>query len=372
MLLHPRNATEFYSRNLKLNLNGSRDSKYYYCCGDRQFSLISYYRNNCPLCRRFRKYETNTSDSDPQGRLFAEPRARFIITDDFQVFLSSANNVLSLLSNFGVTDGDKVKEKTINIGKEEVLKLLVFSLTSRTPFSDTIMGPVVNETGITNICGPLPQSQRLGDISTDAKINLKLFVNKSNNKALYAEVGEDFLDVLCSFLAFPIGYVFKEFSSLTFNGCLGNLYRSVQQFDTKLFTSEEMRTFLVSPKLPPGLAYGNQLIGIEEAVVRFPSPEYCHTISSSNCIEGKIGGGFIRGPSLFLVKDDLSFAPSDAFSSLAILNWLGVPLSNVKEVEVTMGGEEALHLLVASVASKSALTAAFLSKEPKREPTKEP
>ncbi|XAR49354.1 hypothetical protein NMG60_11032533 [Bertholletia excelsa] len=311
------------------------------------------------------------SDSDPRGGLFAEPRARFIITDDFQVFLSSTNDILSLLSNFEVTDGDRVKEKTINIGKEEVLKLLVFSLTTMTPFSDTITGPVVNETGTTNICGPLPQSQRLGDTSTDAKINLKLFVNKSNNEALYAEVREDFLDVLCSFLAFPIGYVFKEFSSLPFKGCLGNLYRSVQQFDTELFTSEEMKTFLVSPKLPPGLAYGNQLIGIEEAVVRSPLPRYA-LYSSSNCIEAKIGGGFIEGPSLFLVKDDLSFAPLSAFSSLAILNGLGVPLSNVKEVEVTMGGEEALHLLVASVASKSALTDVFLSKEPKREAKKEP
>ncbi|XAR49352.1 hypothetical protein NMG60_11032531 [Bertholletia excelsa] len=225
----------------------------------------------------------------------------------------------------------------------------------------------MNETSSTNICGPLPQFQRLGDSSTDAKIILKLFIDKSNNKALYAEVREDFLDVLCSFLAFPIGYVFKEFSSLPFKGCLGNLYRSVLQFDTKLFASEEMKTFLVSPKLPPGLAYGNQLIGIEEAVVRFSSYQALFSATCLNPIGAKIGGGFIRGPSLFLVMDDLSFTP---LSSLAILNGLRVPLSNVKEVEVTMGGEEALRLLVASLGSKCALTDVFLSKKPKKKRNK--
>ncbi|GMP39386.1 hypothetical protein CsSME_00010245 [Camellia sinensis var. sinensis] len=168
-------------------------------------------------------------------------------------------------------DHNKIEETTVNIGKNEVLNLLKCSLTSRTPLSNTIMDPPINKTNFTIRPGKYGsrsthQSQKVTyTTNTDSKIILKLIINKSNNRALYAEVDENFVNVLCSFLSFPIGYVFKEFPCLSFKGCMNNSFKSIQDTNVnKFFKSKEIKAILVDPKVAPGLAYGDKLIGIEE------------------------------------------------------------------------------------------------------------
>ncbi|KAL7205774.1 hypothetical protein ACSBR2_018657 [Camellia fascicularis] len=377
MLLHPRSAAEIYHRNLKLNLIESNSRSKYYVCRGSNCSFLSYYQTSCCLCGKPLELEVNLSNPVSQdGGVFVKPTARFMISDDFKVLPLSTMAGLSLLSNFGTMDDSKIEERTVNLGKNEVLKLLKCSLTSRTPLSDTIMEPPISKTSFTVCRGKYgPRSTRLSQ-NVDTKINLKLIINKSNNRALYAEVEENFVDVLCSFLAFPIGYVFKEFSSLSFKGCMGNLFKSIQDTNiNKFFKSEEMKDIVVNPKVAPGLACGNKLIGIEEAV----NPSFstlsslfktkCSDLNSNSLIgEAKIGGGFMKGPSMFMVTDNLSITPLSPVSGISLINRLKVPLSDVEELEVPMGEEETLRLLVASLVSRSALTDAFMIKETKQEP----
>ncbi|GMP39394.1 hypothetical protein CsSME_00010248 [Camellia sinensis var. sinensis] len=377
MLLHPRSAAEIYHRNLKLNFIESNSRSKYYVCRSSNCSFLSYYQTSCCRCGKPLELEVNLSNPvSLDGGVFVKPTARFMISDDFKVLPLSTMAGLSLLSNFGTMDDSKIEERTVNLGKNEVLKLLKCSLTSRTPMSDTIMEPPISKTSFTVRHGKYgPRSTRLSQ-NVDTKINLKLIINKSNNRALYAEVEENFVDVLCSFLAFPIGYVFKEFSSLSFKGCMGNLFKSIQDTNiNKFFKSEEMKDIVVNPKVAPGLACGNKLIGIEDAV----NPSFstlsslfktkCSDLNSNSLIgEANIGSGFMKGPSMFMVTDNLSITPLSPVSGISLINRLKVPLSDVEELEVTMGEEETLRLLVASLVSRSALTDAFMIKETKQEP----
>ncbi|XP_028111530.1 uncharacterized protein LOC114309851 isoform X2 [Camellia sinensis] len=350
ILLHPRSAAEIYHRNLKINLIESNSRSKYYVCFDADCSFLSYYQTSCCRCGNPLELEVNLSNPVSQdGGVFVKPTARFMITDDFKVLPLSTMAGLSLLSNFRTMDDSKLEERTVNIGKNEVLKLLKCSLTSRTPLSDTIMEPPISKTSFTfrrGKYGPRStcRSQKVKDTkNVDTKTNLKLIINKSNNRAL---------------------------------GCMGNLFKSIQDTNiNKFFKSEEMKDIVVNPKVAPGLACGNKLIGIEEAV----NPSFstlsslfttkCSDLNSNSLIgEVKIGGGFMKGPSMFMVTDNLSITPLSPISGISLINKLKVPLSDVEELEVTMGEEEALRLLVASLVSRSALTDAFMIKETKQEP----
>ncbi|KAH7834945.1 hypothetical protein Vadar_021187 [Vaccinium darrowii] len=380
ILLRPLCATDVYCRNLKVNLVEGDKGKYYMCSGESCDDL-SYYQTRYCRCGRKLKYEVDLSVPEGGGG-FIKPPVRFMITDDFQMLPMSTMAGLSLLSNFGAIDGSKIEERMLNIGKDEVLKLLKCSLASRTPFSDSILKPPFSETKpainygqygprMTNL-----SEREMDNRNKDARINLKLIVNRSNNRVLYAEVEENFVDLLCSFLSFPIGYVFKEFPHLSFKGCLGNLYKSVQDFDVnKFFQSEDMKAILLNPKLAPDTYYGNELIGIEKAVNMSHSTlsslfqcELRDFSSESPLPEVKIGGGLVKGPSMFMVTDSLSIEPLSPISGISLINRLKVPLSHIHELEVAMGEEEALRLLVASLVSRSALTDAFVLKETKQEP----
>ncbi|KAI8532068.1 hypothetical protein RHMOL_Rhmol11G0184700 [Rhododendron molle] len=379
VLLHPRCATDVYCRDLKVNLVECNKSKYYVCQGER-CDVVSYDQNDSCPCGKALHYELNFLNPVPEGGCgFVKPTVHFMITDDFQVLPTSTMAGLSLLGNFGELDGSKIEERLLNIGKDEVLKLLKCSLASRTPFSDSILEPRFSRTKpMINYgqYGPRMMNLSQRDVDTrnkDEKINLKLIVNRSNNRALYAEVEENFVNLLCSFLLFPIGYIFKEFPYLSFMGCLGNLYKSVQDFDVnKFFKSEEMKAILLDPKLAPGTSCDNKLIG-EAENLSFSTLSSLFDIdlidlsSESPPRKVKIGGGLVKGPSMFMVTDSLSIAPLSPISGIFLINRLKVPLSNVHELEVTMGEEETLRLLVASLVSRSALTDAFVLKETKQE-----
>ncbi|KAF7127152.1 hypothetical protein RHSIM_Rhsim11G0123200 [Rhododendron simsii] len=367
ILLHPRCATDIYCRNLKVDLVECNKSKYYEC---GYCHLVSYYQNDTCRCGRAIDYELYlVAPVSQDGSGFIKPTARFMITDDFQVLPMSSTAGLSLLGNFGAFDGSKTEERMLNIGKDEHQRRLFSDSILEPPFSKT--KPMINygryEPRMMNL------SQR--DVDTrnkDENINLKLFINRLNNRAMYAEVEENFVNLLCSFLSIPIGHIVKECPYLSFKGCLGNLRKSVQDLDVnKFFKSEEMKAILLDPKLAPGTPYDNKLIG----TVNVPRSTFSSLFrnaragfSSRSCLQGvKIGGGLVKGPSMFMVTDSLSIAPLSPISSISLINRLKVPVSDIQELEVNMGEEETLRLLVASLVSRSALTDAFVLKETKQE-----
>ncbi|XP_059650154.1 uncharacterized protein LOC132295909 [Cornus florida] len=325
LLLHPQSAAELYCRNLKLNLVNSNFNEYY-ICGNPGCPLSTYQTAPCH-CGSTTSYGvkvSNPTTASQDGAIFARPAARFMITDDFRVAPMSSMAGLNPLSELKATHGHTIEERTINIGREEA------------PFSVTILESTVDRSIYCRKFGPRSTSQSQGALDStkkDTKITLKLIVDIYNNRVLYAEAKEGFVDLICSFLIFPLGYIFKEFPCLALRGCLDNLYKSIQDFDVEeSLISNEMKAILVDPKLAPGLACNSQFIPVEEP--SYPSLSYVSSLYTMKHMkptsgEAIIGKGFIKGPSLFMVTDNLT----------------------------------ALCLLKAALLSESALTDAFVIKE---------
>lgn len=232
------------------------------------------------------------------------------------------------------------------------MELLKCSLVSRTPMSETFLGQLPGRR-CTNLLSPEngPPIKEKGDLSMfmdrmyirkkRTKICLKLIINTGNNEVLYAEAEEDFVDLLCSFLTFPLGYLFENFPSLSYKGCTDNLYKSIEDLHYKYFESTEMQRFLLRPQLAPGLACSNQLTRITEAVNTSRFSQIRSDLSLMSKLEEPITSkGFIKGPIKFMVMDDLTVMPLSTMSGLSLINAAQIPLVNITEQEASMGEDE--------------------------------
>ncbi|GKC72303.1 Rho1 guanine nucleotide exchange factor like protein [Tanacetum coccineum] len=255
--------------------------------------------------------------------------------------------------------------------------MLKRSLISRTPLSDTFLESTVNKSSnqlhdMEYSLGRMNPSLNVKDYwkKKTKNIHLKLIFNKVNNMALYAVVNEDFVDLLCTFLRIPLGYIFNRFPCLSFEGCLGNLHKSIKETDISLFRSKEKKEILVNAKLAPGLGYNTNVIGTQEAAM------LSHCSLSSLFYTNKwfinpmkkqenqsVFDSLIKGPAIFLVTDSLEVKPLSPISVKGFVDDMGIPLSDIGEQEVFLDEEKAMHLLSACVASDHALTSTFLSKE---------
>ncbi|KAM7478807.1 hypothetical protein LguiA_027020 [Lonicera macranthoides] len=382
IMLYPRSAAEIYCRNLKQNLTESSGNAYY-ACSSSDCSFVGYYQTPRCRCQEHWKF---TLDLLPSAYFltknvggFVKPTVRFMISDNFEVKpMSTMTGITLLMSKLGVMDGKTIEERTVTVGRDELLKLLKCSFTSRTPFSETLLGLSSTKTYYKfphEMYGPRSKDKLLkvkNTVSKENIISFKLIVSKSNNRAIYAEANEDFLNLLCSFLTVPLGYVFKGFPSLQFRGCTNNLYKSIENIEIKLFESKEVKETLVDPKLAPGLAYNKQLLGIEEAINLSPLLAKRTELSLKSRLRGiarllNIGEGLVKGPSVFMVMDNLIVTPLSTSSGISLINKLQIPFADIEEQEVTMGEDEAWRLLAASLVSKCALTNTFVLKEPKQE-----
>ncbi|XP_021815926.1 uncharacterized protein LOC110758378 [Prunus avium] len=73
------------------------------------------------------------------GEVFVKGPARFIISDDLQVMPPFTSTSFSLVKNLGFTGWNSIEELTVNVGVDEVLKLLVCSLVSKMPLTETLL-----------------------------------------------------------------------------------------------------------------------------------------------------------------------------------------------------------------------------------------
>ncbi|PNX66380.1 hypothetical protein L195_g055058, partial [Trifolium pratense] len=87
---------------------------------------------------------------------------------------------------------------------------------------------------------------------TEDYVPLKLLVDETRNKVILAEAGKDFVDVLFSFLTFPLGTITRliqkesNMGPVTI-GCLNNLYQSVADLDKECMNTETIKEMLLQP-----------------------------------------------------------------------------------------------------------------------------
>ncbi|OMO86059.1 hypothetical protein CCACVL1_09823 [Corchorus capsularis] len=403
MLLHPRNGAAAQCASLKLTIDNSEPLQYFCCesedCTFSQHKLLSHYRNaNCG-CGRLMSRKIDLTENkeilfDARNRgVFVKGLARMIVSDELKIMPPATATSFSLLSNLGLTDGSTIEERVFNIGVNQVLNLLRFSLVSRNPLTETLLkksvdelhGEGYNQESLAyNLSQVVEESSNKYKsivsylvphlVSRDKSIVAKLIISKSRKMVCYAEVDGDFVDLLFSFLTLPLGHVAKEMKNHTSTrGCINHLYNSVQDPDFERFLkSDDHKAMLISPKLAPGFKLGNQPLGVEEykhhrkfyysryiklgsdvcfrpslacdetllpagyrktlLSVMDPKSQYTDNATSS--------GGFVIGSTMFKVTDNLIITPISPMSGLSVLSELKVPFSDIEERVVHVGREE--------------------------------
>lgn len=217
------------------------------------------------------------------------------------------------------------------------MSLLKASLVSQTPLSDLILNgkrqmnsPYKAETTST-------REAVKEETSKSKEIILKMMVQKSSGKFLYAQAEEDFVELLFSFLVIPLGGVECLLAGETSIKSIDNLYRSVADaIDEKYFKTKDTKSRLIKPKLPHGYVSKSHVLPLAEECV---PDTYCYN-PHDRFPEGH--GVFLNGPITYHVTDDLTVTPFCIASIVSHLSELKVPVSDMKEVEVQIGLEEVM------------------------------
>eukprot|EP00268_Persea_americana_P069207 TRINITY_DN9789_c0_g3_i8.p1 TRINITY_DN9789_c0_g3~~TRINITY_DN9789_c0_g3_i8.p1 ORF type:complete len:505 (-),score=68.43 TRINITY_DN9789_c0_g3_i8:275-1789(-) len=414
MLLYPKSASEEHCRKLMVNIDDTEPTNYYLCSrgyfplrSDFNHLISEYLSSKQCRCGSTVNWKMPKDKSkqgagpagDMKDGVLVKGISRYMITDDFQISPICMGTTLELLKRLGITDATVLEEKNVNLGSEEVLHLLKHSLLSKTPLTDVFLPlqhPIdrvaLDLKVMTLDSKDMAQSHTEKESCSNSKnISVRLFLSKSRNKVLYAQVGKEFPDMLFSFLAFPLGSLVKCLGKCTNMGCLDNLYKSVEELGNKDYIkSEEHKALLLDPKLFPYFGSTNQLIheikefprqltifncytcitngtyitdgepgkcyhGNQKIQLEFINPKFCDVVT-------ELGGVFMAGQATFMVTDELLVKPLSSISCLSLLNQFNLPLSDLEERFVNMGEEEALSLLKACLISRTVLSDVFLKK----------
>ncbi|XP_042497587.1 uncharacterized protein LOC122076341 [Macadamia integrifolia] len=226
-------------------------------------------------------------------------------------------------------------------------------------------------------------------------MSMKLTISKSMNKASYAEAGEDMGNFLLSFLTLPLGWILQLLDGNSSLGSMDNLYKTVEC--SKVTRDDSLRDLL----LHPGLCCGSyNPLGVNETNMpnylwctryenlqnkdkpytvylttkqqsnRGRTNQYSHQLYYRSPTTETTGRGFLKGPSTFMVTDNLGFTPLVSMWSLSLLKIIEGPLDDLEVRMISIGEEQALKLLTATLLTKSVLTDVFVNiglKTPKQE-----
>ncbi|CAI9779235.1 unnamed protein product [Fraxinus pennsylvanica] len=331
ILLRPRNPHALVCKNLKLNIDDTSNEKLFFCSMNSTCrEWTSHYPNTKCTCGRIadREMPEGSQPSDPE--CFVKRRTMCVITDDLQVLPGNPISLAQVLSDLGFSDVHQVEELSVDVGLDEVSKLLKHSLVSKTPLTVYSWG----------------------------KGNLQIFryLWIQEIHLHQAEKIEHCRIILNSgFCTVPLGSVVKLFDSNSGVGCVDNLYRTVESLDSEwlAISKDELRNAGVLKQYK-----------CKNHPLQFPDAKKIWNLRDPRSPTGRddcFGRFMEAGPHLFVVSDNLIVTPLSSPSSISFLKELNVPLNDIGEKEETIRETEALALLKASLTSSSALNNCFKS-----------
>ncbi|KAL7087153.1 hypothetical protein ACP275_13G048800 [Erythranthe tilingii] len=367
MLLNPKNVEQSH-KPIERFFCENEDCSWKYV---RLLHINMYYDIVTCICGEIMKRSEDEDEEDEVDSLgddgfFIKSTSSFVISDDLQIF-PNTTGFIRTLTNLGITNLDFGEQRHVTFGFSEIMDLLKRCLVSRTPLSDIILnnGQVNDFAGLKFEPGILFHEMEKEASSNSMKMILRVHIQKSTNKILFAQAEEDFVDLLCSFLTINLGGVECLLGSNTCLKSIDNLYTSIDDIiDDKNLVSAHIRNrLLMKPKhLPDNYISKTPFLPISEKR-SFSSDYYIRrwgTVIFSSLKYLKCKGKYIRGPTMYKVTDDLTVTPFCMLSTLSFFEEQKICLSDVKELELEIRLEEALSILKASLTSTSALTDGLL------------
>ncbi|XP_057777894.1 uncharacterized protein LOC130996614 [Salvia miltiorrhiza] len=371
-LLNPTSSFEDEYAGLKLDITDFQPAQYFSCSvHSKRFRSVSIYYDTayCPISNCYRKLEKKGLKAASTDGVFTIHTASFIISDDLQI-LPNETGIVGIVVSLGITDMDKAELINVDLGFNEIMNLLMTSLTSPTPLSDVILNKTRQINTSILESPPLLQNVAMEENPNSKNLSLKVMIQKSTGKFLYAQAKEEFIEFLFGLLHIPLGGAEYVFAGKTCFKAIDNLYRSSADLIDKYFKSPDTKNRLMKPNLVHGCISGKYIFPLTEECL--PADHYIDDIDWFSSIKFPNGkGSYLTGPQIYHVADDLTVTPLCIVSIFSSLKEQKIPISDVKEVELEIGLKEALGILKASLTSTSALSDALLShisiKQPKRE-----
>ncbi|XP_073044488.1 uncharacterized protein [Primulina eburnea] len=218
---------------------------------------------------------------------------------------------------------------------------------------------------------------------------LKVMMMKESNKVLYAEVDNDFADVLLSFLTLPLGTIVRLLIKHYGNkapiiGSLSSLYAGLLNLDSCHFWTEEGKLMLLNPRN----SYGFQCSRLKLQIDDTPPATQCFACENFTCasmyykmtclcstlrnimtgreleIEAQSADKsvFTAQTASFLLTDDLQILTNTSTSLLQVLKLNGIGDTSVLEERTLIFGlKEIMELLKRSLVSQTPITDVILS-----------
>ncbi|KAI3701631.1 hypothetical protein L6452_26848 [Arctium lappa] len=403
MMLNSRSSSFDQCRKLKLNIDDTVPiTNYFVCqnlsCGKRVgpfFSTSNFAR--CSFCGTLTNWESkyegsttvNTQVASFDGSVFVCDGLTFIITDDLRVMPKTSDSSILLLRGLGITDASQLEERTLDISHQQILILLRSALLFKNPLTELVFPCMHHILHVVDyIQGSSVQHLISNEIGTSAKkMTLKVALQKSTSKFLFAEADEDFVEFVFGFLEIPLGTVIgKLMNGSTSVDSFDNLFSSISNMRVgKYIKSQDLKDMLLNPQLeqksisqyqifPLNVANSSQdhIICSKKSCVRISKKSFgLKSRKSSKCIPqtiipnsrefktSRVQESFLKAPVKFMLTDDLVITPLSFVSAIALLNKLNVPVDDVEEHELIIGVEEGLKILKASLKSSSTLSDAL-------------
>ncbi|KAL6535891.1 hypothetical protein OROHE_012735 [Orobanche hederae] len=341
MLLNPVSSFEAEYRKLKLNIDDTPPPKYFMCeDGHRYSSKISMYHSGAGKCGcgkllnkeisiKNAPQTADTGDNDDVG-VFSLKTASFIITDDMRMVPNVAGSIMQTLKNLEITDTLGAELRNVTFGFNEVMDLLKGLFLPGTPLTDIIFKERQVNRSVkrkTEYRIPLHNFEKEANSDSNPKgMILKFTVQKSTSKLLFAQAEEDFVCFIFSLLAIPLGGVESLLGGSSSVKNVDNLYWSVANIDgDKYLKIKDTKAMLLKPKVSHGYISKGHILPLEERapslIVKTKMDRICLT--------------WIMGSRMYMVSHSIVYVDNPFYFELA-----GIPLSDVKEVELHMGFDE--------------------------------
>ncbi|XBJ26851.1 hypothetical protein VPH35_004202 [Triticum aestivum] len=376
MLLRPVNAAAAHCDRLKVKVDADQTGIHvcpYYSsssCGTGYFSSI---RDVSCKCGRMmvclRKWPQSSSpaateDSTVDG-IFSKGGVKFMVTDDLQVAPSSTTLMFSLINKLGLQETTEYQGGvTVILYLIQIISLLRRTLLSKQPLTglyfDVTIAP--NLASFNRLPDKLLTTQAIVADPKFQPIKIRLVQAKDNSSVLYAEVKQDLVDLLFGLLCIPIGSVMKTYDQLSPDGCLHNIYNSVNVAGC---VNQECKSLLLSPKLPPFFGCSSNVLQVEELYPRtHHSPSnYLSELNPKSPYRGHDTGytSYVNVGSInFMVTDDLRIIDFSLAKSLQAIRSGKIPNGELVEKELTLDKTQVLKLLRAAMATRNALSSVLL------------
>lgn len=211
-------------------------------------------------------------------------------------------------------------------------------------------------------------------------IKLKVMIDKTRNRVIFAESDHEFIDTLFSFLTLPLGTVLRLLEKdMVQLGSISRVYASVYSLDPRFLRTSYCKSMLIMPrnssevqceKLKLNVDHSeiagklfvcsdyypcNNLFSISQNtrcclcdnLMRFPKRIYDKEEKRSSG-EGSVVEVFLKGGAAsFMVTDDLHVMPASTASLTALFGKLGVSDKNEIEAKtVEVGIKEVIRLAI--------------------------